>query len=417
MRNFFLVLKFELLNLIRKKAFRISTIIISLIAIIALTIPVIADKFGSPIFNKDDKPIEEVEKAHYGLLIEKDSIDLAALKLLLPHIDIVDVDSKEELSQSVKDGDVEAGFIIKSPVQYEYLVMNTSTYDSKQYEMDEALLALYRDEALSAEGIDSSTVSDIYNVPIEHDVEVLGKDSMKNYLYTYILVFGLYFIVIMYGQLIAMSIASEKSNRAMEILITSTSTESLIFGKVIAGALAGIIQFAIILSAAAIAYRINAEAWEHSLDFIFDIPAEVLLTFSIFGILGYLFYLFAFGIIGALVSRTEDIGASATPVTIIFMIAFFISMFSMNAPDSLLLRIASFVPLSSFMAMFIRVSMGNVSNLHVGISLALLIISTGGIGLLGARIYALGSLMYGNPVKFRTVVKLLREQRSLNSTR
>ncbi|HHV38613.1 MAG TPA: ABC transporter permease [Tepidimicrobium sp.] len=410
MRNFFLVLKFELLNLIKKKAFIVSTAIISLIVLVALTIPIIADKFGFSMFSEDEESAEEMAKIDYGILIEKDAAQLSELKALLPYANIIDAGNKQNLSKLIKSGDIKAGFIIKAPTQYEYLVMNTSAYDSNHHQMDEALLTLYRNRALSEKGIDSSIVSQIYSRPIEHDVRVLGKDSMKNYFYTYILVFGLYFIVIMYGQLIATSIASEKSNRAMEVLITSTSTKSLIFGKVIAGALAGIIQFGFILLVASITYRINASAWENSLDFIFNIPINVLLTFSIFGILGYLFYLFAFGAIGALVSRTEDISASATPITIVFMIAFFISMFSMNTPDSLLLKIASFIPLSSFMAMFIRVSMGNVSKLHVTISLILLAASTGAIGILGAKIYRLGSLMYGNPVKLKTAIKLLRER-------
>ncbi len=410
MRNFFLVLKFELLNLIKKKAFLISTAIICLIIIVGLTIPIIADSFGSPIFNKDENQVAEADKVSYGVLIEEDSIELSDLETLLPHINIITTDSKKELSDLTRNEDVVAGFIIKAPTKYDYLVKNTSSYDNNTYEMDSALLTLYRNKTLTEKGIDVSIVNEVYNVSVEHDVEVLGKDSMQNYLYTYILIFALYFIVIMYGQLIATSIASEKSNRSMEILVTSTSTESLIFGKVIAGALAGIIQFGIILLVANISYRINASAWDNSLNFIFDIPLNVLLTFSVFGILGYLFYLFAFGAIGALVSRTEDISASATPITIIFIIAFFISMFSMNAPDSLLLKVASFIPLSSFMAMFIRVSMGNVSTIHVIISLALLALSTGLIGILGAKIYKLGTLMYGNPVKLKTAIKLLREK-------
>lgn len=410
MKNFFLVLKFEFLNLVKKKPFLISTAIICLIIVIGLTIPIIADGLGHPLFNKDEDPNKAVDKIDYGIIIENNSIELSNLETQLPHINLVIADSKKDLKKLIKSKDVEVGFIVESPTKYEYLVMNTSSFDNNVYEMDNALSTLYRNKALLENDIDPSIVHDVYNIPIEHDMNILGKDSTQNYLYTYLLIFGLYFIVIIYGQLIATSIASEKSNRSMEILVTSTSTESLIFGKVIAGALAGILQFGFILLVAAISYKINAKAWDNSLDFIFDIPSKVLLTFSIFGILGYLFYLFAFGIIGALVSRTEDIGTSSTPILIIFVISFFVSMFSMNTPDSMLLKIASFVPLSSSMAMFIRVSMGNVSAFHVTLSLLLLAASTGLIGVLGAKIYRLGTLMYGNPVKLKTAIKLLRQK-------
>lgn len=410
MKNFFIVAKFELLKLIKNKTFIISTAIISVLIIIGLTVPTIMKSVNKPIFDKNESMDEEMHRVDFGIIIEDDSIDLKELEIQLPYVNIINSNNRNELEELVLSDKVNAGFIITSPTEYKYLVKNTSMTDSNTYQMDNALLNIYRNHALLKNHFDPSIVNEIYNVPVQHDLEVLGKDSMKNYIYTYLLVFGLYFIVIIYGQLIATSIASEKSNRTMEILVTSTSTKSLIFGKVFAGALAGILQFGIVLLVASLSYKLNANAWGNRLDFVFDVPGNVLLTFSIFGILGYLFYLFAYGIIGALVSRTEDISTSATPITIIFIASFFISMFSMQTPDSMLLKIASFVPFSSFMAMFIRVSMGNVSIPHVVISLVLLALSTGAIGILGSQIYQLGTLMYGNPVKLSTAIKLLREK-------
>lgn len=410
MKNFFIVAKFELLKLIKNKTFIISTAIISVLIIIGLTVPTIMKSVNKPIFDKNESMDEEMHRVDFGIIIEDNSIDLKELEIQLPYVNIINSNNRNELEELVLSDKVNAGFIITSPTEYKYLVKNTSMTDSNTYQMDNALLNIYRNHALLKNHFDPSIVNEIYNVPVQHDLEVLGKDSMKNYIYTYLLVFGLYFIVIIYGQLIATSIASEKSNRTMEILVTSTSTKSLIFGKVFAGALAGILQFGIVLLVASLSYKLNANAWGNRLDFVFDVPGNVLLTFSIFGILGYLFYLFAYGIIGALVSRTEDISTSATPITIIFIASFFISMFSMQTPDSMLLKIASFVPFSSFMAMFIRVSMGNVSIPHVVISLVLLALSTGAIGILGSQIYQLGTLMYGNPVKLSTAIKLLREK-------
>lgn len=410
MKNFLIVLKFELLNLIRKKAFIVSTAIICFLIIVGLTIPTIMDSFGSSPFSKDKDQTETSDKINYGILIENEAIELSSLEAQLPYSNITTVDDRNELNDLVMSDKVESGFIIETPTKYEYITKNTSMHDNNTSEVDNALLNIYRSNALSEKGIDSTMVEEIYSIPVEHDLTVLGKDSVKNYLYTYLLIFGLYFIVIIYGQLIATSIASEKSNRTMEILVTSTDTKSLIFGKVIAGALAGIFQFGIILLVAGISYKLNSNAWDGGLDFVFNIPTDILLTFSIFGILGYLFYLFFYGSIGALVSRTEDVGTSATPITIIFVAAFFVSMFSMQTPDSILLKIASFVPFSSFMAMFIRVSMGDVSTFHVVISLSLLAASTGIMGVLGSKIYQLGTLMYGNPIKFTTAIKLLREK-------
>lgn len=412
MKNLLVVLKFELSNFLKNKVFKISTIILSLLIIIGMLIPNIMDAFGKPMFEEEkiESTKKEEPKIKYGLIIEDNSIDIEDIKMQLPNSDIIVAKDEDELEELVVSSDVVAGFIINTSTKYEYLVKNTSMDDNNRYIIENALLNIYRNTTLSEKGIDPNEVLQVYSVPIEYETTVLGKDSMKNYLYTYILIFGLYFVIMFYGQLTATSVASEKSNRSMEILVTSTSTKSLIFGKVIAGALAGIIQFGTIILVAGITYKLNASAWGNRLDFIFDIPGNVLATFAIFGILGYLFYLFIYGVLGALVSRTEDVGTSSTPLTLIFIAAFFISMIGLTKPDMMALKVASFIPFTSFMAMFVRVSMGNVSTIQVVISLVILTVSTIAAGIFGAKIYRLGTLMYGNPIKITKAIKLLKDK-------
>lgn len=410
MKNLAVVIRFEFLKLVKKKPFIVSTVVIGILLIIGLSFPTIMKGFGSPIFDKEAGPVGSPEKIDYGILIENDSINLGDLETQLGHHNLHLVDDKGQLKDLVLSQEVVAGFIIEEPTKYEYVVRNTDMHDSNTYIMDHALLSIFRDKTLAEHNIDPTIVREVYSIAAEHEVEILEKDSISNFAYTYILIFGLYFIVIIYGQLIATSIASEKSNRSMEILVTSTSTESLIFGKVIAGALTGILQFVLLILIGKITYGFNAPAWGNRLDFVFDVPGNILATFSIFGILGYLFYLFFYGTVGALVSRTEDVGSAATPLMLVFVASFFVSMFSMQTPDSSLLKVASFIPFSSFMAMFVRVSMGNVATLHVIISLVLLAISTGLMGIFGAKIYRLGTLMYGNPIKLTRAIKLLKDK-------
>lgn len=159
-----------------------------------------------------------------------------------------------------------------------------------------------------------------------------------------------------------MSVTSEKSNRAIEILVTSVDSNSLIFGKVIAGALAGIVQAGVILGSAVIAYRATADAWGHMLDFIFQIPAPVWMIFIVFGILGYLLYAFLFGMVGALVSKTEDISKSSGVVTFLYLASFLITMYGLTSPDSLLVKAASYIPFTSSNAMLLSFH-GNGGNL------------------------------------------------------
>lgn len=415
MKEFFIVLKFELMNFIKNKAFIISTLVICLICAIGLSVPTIKKTF----FDKnsieepagenhpDDSAIEEKDK--YGYLDKaRGAIPLESIRESFYGGDLVPVKTVEDLEEQILSGEFIGGFILKDERQYEYIIINNEMMDFRKSHFESALARAIKINELEKRDIDYREIEDLISPQIESETRPLGKDSAGNYMYTYILVFGLYFVIMMYGQLIATSVASEKSNRAMEVLVTSTKTIYLIFGKVIGGALAGILQFGLIIATAGISYNLNSKAWDGALDFIFKIPINVILTFSVFGILGYLLFAFIYGALGALVSRTEDISASATPITMIFIFVFMVSVIGMQNTGGLILRIASFLPLSSFMAMFVRVSMGSVSNLEVFISLSLLLVTTGLIGVFAAKVYRMGTLMYGNRVKLKDAIKILK---------
>lgn len=412
MRDFFTVFKFEFLGMLKTKAFKVSTIIICIMLIIGLSIPSIMNAFSN---GEEDSYEGDMAggsiKASYGYINMNNAVpNIEDLKESFPLGQLIEFDREDELKESILSREIEAGFIIESPIKYKYIVENNEMMDSKIAFFQEALVRAYRMHELEERGISYSDVEYIIYPNIEQDTIILGKDSARNYMYTYILLFIVYFVVIVYGQMIATSVASEKSNRAMELLITSTDSRNLIFGKVLGVALAGFIQVGIILFVAMTSYRLNADSWGNRLDFIFNIPLEVILTFLVFSILGYIFYAFIFGALGALVSRTEDVTSSSTPITIIFVAVFFMSFYGMYDVEGLLLKVISYIPFSSFMAMFIRVSMGTVKSIELLISLAILVISTIIVGIFASKIYRMGTLMYGNPVKLRKAIKLMREK-------
>lgn len=410
MRDLLIVFQFELMGFLKKKVFIISTILICLGLLIGLSVPTIKNTF----FTQKNIVQNEVPQENNNLFgytdINHEVPNLEILKENFPLGKLVETKNIEELEEKVNSGIFKAGYMIEGPKKYKYIIKNNKMIDTGQNVFETALAEAYRIMELKKRGIEYSQVEDLITPTIESETKVLGKDSANNFLYTYILVFGLYFMILLYGQLIATSVASEKSNRTMEVLITSTKSKNLIFGKVLGGATAGVIQFGVIIVTALVVYRFNAAAWNHSLDFILNIPVDVILKFSVFGILGYLFYSFIYGALGALVSRTEDVSSSATPVTLLFIGVFLVSILGMQNTEGILLKVASFLPISSFMAMFVRISMGNVSHIEIAISMIILLFSTIAVGILGAMIYRMGTLLYGNPVKLKDAVKLLKNQ-------
>ena len=140
---------------------------------------------------------------------------------------------------------------------------------------------------------------------------------------------------------------------------------------------------------------------------IFDMPVWLLLFMLLFFILGFFIYAFMFGAVGSTASKVEDINTSSMPVMMLFIIAFLVTMFSMSSGnvDNILMKICSFIPFTSPMAMFTRIAMSTVPWYEIVISVAILIGSVFGIGVLAAKIYRVGVLMYGTTPKISQVIK------------
>ncbi|UPA32219.1 ABC transporter permease [Terrisporobacter glycolicus] len=416
MKQFLTVLKFELSNYFKKKSFIISTVIIALVMVIGLSIPNFIDMSSIlPTTDENQTKVEEIaeeDKTNFAIYDENNIIpDKEILNAYFPNSNWKVVKNQDELNKLVENEDVEAGFNIDSLTKYDYVVQNTKFDDENKIMFDEVLKNIYREKQITSKGMDFKKVDKIYSTQIVSNVEILGKDSANNYFYAYILIFIIYMMIIMYGQLIAMGITAEKSNRAIEVLVTSTNTNNLIFGKVIAGAIASIAQVGIIMSSTFIAYKANSEVWNGMLDNVFKMPPELIATFAIFGILGYLFYSFIYGALGALVSKTEDIGTSVGPITMIFVIVFFISIFGLTNGDSVILKVCSYIPFASPMTMIVRVATGAVTSAEFVISALILIGSTVLAGMGGAKIYRMATLMYGNPIKLKNALKWIRSEK------
>ena len=421
MKQFFNVLSFELSNYFKNKGYLITTILISILLIVGLSLPSFFDMSklipqlssnNSEIIENSEEGDESKDKTSYIIMDTNNIIsNKSILETAFPNSTWTIVNSKDEAENLIKSGDAKAGFIVESLNKYSYLVDNSGFTDTNQMIFENILSTLNQIEYAQNNNLNIDELQSVINIPFESEISILGKDSASNFFYVYIFVFAMYMMILLYGQLIAVSVTSEKSNRAIEVLVTSANSNSLIFGKVIGAALASFLQVAIILGSGMITYTLNSKAWNGLLDGVFKVPSNILLTFIIFGSIGYLFYSFIFGALGALVSKTEDISSSIGPVTMIFVVVFFISMFGLTNSDSLLIKIASFIPFSSSMTMLIRVALGTVSNIEVIISFIILLLSTILTALGAAKIYRLGTLMYGNPIKLKNALKWFKKEK------
>ena len=112
---------------------------------------------------------------------------------------------------------------------------------------------------------------------------------------------------------------------------------------------------------------------------------------------------------GALVSKTEDISKSVSGLMMVIMIVYFFSLFQLTNIDGSVIKILSFLPVSSYSTMFARIAMGTVAVWEIVVSFLILVFSIGAAGVIGAKIYRMGTLRYGNPIKITAALKSLKK--------
>ncbi|MGI6278964.1 MAG: ABC transporter permease [Acutalibacteraceae bacterium] len=407
MNQFGKIFNFELKSYFKNKIFVGVTVFLVLLITALMFYPRIKDTFKTETDTLTDnravmlvKPVSQ----------EKSEITKTAFAAAFANYDVrLTEANKEQIAKSIRSGEAECAFVITGDTSYTYYVNNLSMYDVNSAVAEEVLQNLYRINAMIGSGMSPEQASAVMDVKIEGKTEKLGVDQMQNYWYTYIMIFALYMVILLYGQMVATNVASEKSSRAMELLITSAKPVSMMFGKVLASCLAGLIQLVAIFSSSVICYNLNKSYWKDNwvVGSIFDMPPNLLLYMILFFVLGFFIYAFLYGAIGSTATKLEDINTSVMPVTMLFIIAFFIVIFSLASSrvDTVLMKICSFIPFTSPMAMFTRIAMSTVAWYEIAASVAILIISVIGVGIISAKIYRVGVLLYGTAPKLGAVIK------------
>lgn len=235
----------------------------------------------------------------------------------------------------------------------------------------------------------------------------------------YIVLFVIYISVVMYASMIATEVATEKSSRVMEILISSVPPVQQMFAKLFGIALLGLTQLAVICLAGYLSLKSNGEtaggAAEQIKGFldISGVPVATLVYGVIFLALGYFLYATLAAFLGSVVSRIEDVQQMISPMILLVVAGFMIAMFGLSAPDSPFITVMSFIPFFAPMIMFLRVGMLDIpfweAALGIGITAATIVI----LAIIGAKVYKGGVLMYGNGgglKNIRQALKLSKDQ-------
>jgi len=413
MKQFFTIFKHELSQYFKNKIFVITTLIL----ILAVSGFLFAPRIGE-IINKS-KNAESSEEKKSEVLVKSDNANLEkllpAIAASFPQQNVkITNDSVDEIKKQIKEQSVEFAFVLSSDLKsYTYLANVSALQDPNLNTMDNLLKTLYSHAYLKKHGLNDTQIAEVQNPNITHTIESISEDGTKNFWYAYVMIFVLYMVIMMFGQKVAMSVVTEKTSRAMEVLITSASPVALMFGKILASSVAGIFQITAIFGSAFISYNINKSYFETNavINTLFNFPASLVGYLLIFFLLGFLIYSFLFGAMASTVSKIEDLSSVVMLIQIIFVAGFVVSTNAMTSGDvnSELMKGLSLFPLTSPMAMFTRIAMSEVPGLEILLSVAFLILATILIGYIAAKIYRVGVLMYGTKPTLGKIIKAIRE--------
>ena len=245
-----------------------------------------------------------------------------------------------------------------------------------------------------------------------------GKETQTSAEFTSVIgmvfTFLIYMFIFVYGAMVMQGVMEEKTNRIVEVIVSSVKPFDLMMGKLIGIGLVGLTQFGIWaivflgVGFSGITLSGSVGMLQKMSELFASVNiAEICFFFIVFFIGGYLMYASLFAAIGAMVNSQEDTQQYMMPITILIIFAFYAGFFSAQNPDGPLAFWTSLIPLTSPIVMMIRVPFG-VPWWQMLLSIALLFITVILIVKLAAKIYRVGILMYGKKPSYAEIVKWLR---------
>lgn len=227
-----------------------------------------------------------------------------------------------------------------------------------------------------------------------------------------VLAFITYMFVLTYGAMIMNSVIEEKTNRIVEVIVSSCKPFQLMMGKIIGVALVGLTQFliwAILISVAVGGLGISlANDPMSDLAVVFNAIQSVNLVsiftcFVVYFLGGYLLYASLFAGFGSAVDQASDASQFTSPIIIVMVVALYAGIGCMENPNGSMAMWCSMIPFTSPIVMMVRLPY-DVPFWQIAVSVALLYGTAFGLVWVSSRIYRIGILRYGKKFTFKEIM-------------
>ncbi|MCG7338196.1 ABC transporter permease [Staphylococcus sp. ACRSN] len=378
MDKFISTFKLTYINKVTTKSFQIFTIIVIVLILAASNINKIIDLFdhstnkvgvvtnNNQIYKAINEQSEQLDDGAKYVKVSEKAARAGIEKDKLDKAFVISVTEKQKIKGKI---------ISKDNVDAKDKQKLTTLLTTIQTQLTAANFNLSQSELKQLQS-ESKVTTEVIDSTKEHS-DLTEAQKGFNMIIVYAGVMLMFFIIINYAGQVAMEIATEKTSRVIEMIITSVSPVTHILAKIL-----GVI--AVALSQIAIFFIVGLICF-----FAFDIqdmlkgfkvePNELTMQLIIVGVIslliGILSYIILAAILGSITSRIEDINQALMPMTLLSLIGFYIALFSVMNPNTLMVKIASFVPLVSPFVMFVRAATPDVTLWEIAISVILSIVT------------------------------------------
>lgn len=423
MKGILSIMGFTFRQQARKKAFIISTVITYLLVIAIICIPAIISAVSNPNKENDSNNSASTKKQDV-YVIDADGILNGAVEILsseMPDCNFVmkQPSQKSALLNKIKE-DRKLCLVElsrkNSALKFNLYVKSATDFGDDTpsgSNLSNAIRKAYSAKLLKNAGVSSATIKQV-NEDISYSSIPVGRGTAGGMIASFAVTFILFFAIYMFGYWVAMSIASEKTSRVMEILITSTKPSKIVIGKSLGMGLLGLCDLLGIIIISVITYTflypkkfgIDGAAINIS---IFTPLAVVMII--VYFIVGFALYAMLNAVCGATVSKSEDIQQAIMPIAIITMISFYFAYMTSMSPESTAAVAASLVPFSAPFSMPARMLSANIPVWQLILSLAILIATTVLMCYISIKLYSSAVLHYGKRLKLSELIKMSKSKK------
>ncbi len=414
MKKAFAVAKWEFLEKVKTKAFIISLIVTPAIILSFSILPTLL----STQEDNSTKAIGILDTSGIYFRLMTLKLENYRLKDEQPNYLIVNLDEKsksfDELKKHADSNTVsnrlDAYLLILNggtdSVKLEYRSMNVGNFrDISRFQ--EAFNNIRVKQKLESVGADTSLVnfisSSIEVQPVK--IEKGGKESTTDFLVVFfssIMFIMLLMMMILYsGGMLIRSLVEEKSNKIIEILISSCTSDELLAGKILGLSALGLTQI-IIWAAIGISLvgssLVPPNAFEHILPMLW------------YFVLGFVFYTAIFVGIGSIVTTEQEAQQMTTYISILLVFPVVIAFSAMQNPNSTLIQVLSYFPLTLPSVMMLRLNIAPVPLQEIFITVLIMVISIYLTIYFASKVFRIGILSYGKKLTFKDIIQWIKEE-------